>query len=605
MQMKIKNLLISTTKNLLTIIKRFPLTVLFSVVSTTLVIVKSELESPESTTVLDKIILCSFMGMFLFTLLQLVSERIGFKGFKRILIYTAGLVFVAIYGVLLPEHLKGCDAMRYLIIISSFFMLIFIVPFSGRGEEGSLNFQHNLWYTGTWFIYAIVVSGILFTGIAIAYAMVSLLFEVENFKFLIHAFTICWCFVAPLVFLNGFLPYDGTLSMKEPEGFVRMVVDYVLIPLDMLYILILALYFGKTTLAFTLPEGRTAYLVISCSFLGILVYYLVHRFDSRMQKGIERIFTKIFFWCMIPMVVLLWIAIIMRLSEYGVTENRYIVLMLAAWLSGVTLHGLIIRNKNFITWPAIFAAILILSIFGPWSMFSVSRSSQYSQMMDILNKYDAVQKEKFQKAARPLSREDSDSLYSSVDYLLSNHEGKLIVALMPDELRTGDLTKTDGDYNWQKMVENTLDEKFNFRTNPEPHDETAVRDNDYFQISQNNGQPEPVELAGFTYLLTMDWQSDKTIKAGHYSVTQDMDNEHLVINAGDKQKISIDLAEYASILQSKCGSAPSIELSSKDMTFSGTKNSLKYKIVFSEINFSVEKNKKIKIDSARLYLLLQ
>jgi len=603
--MKIKNLPISITKNLVTIIKRFPLTLFFSVVSTTLVIVKSELENPESTAVLDKIILCSFMGMFLLTLLQLVSERISFKGFKRILIYTAGLAFILLYGVFLPEHLQGCDAMRYFMIVSSFFLLIFIVPFTGRGEEGSLNFQRNIWHTGTWYLYAIVVSGILFTGIAIAYAMVSALFGVENYQFLIHSFTICICFVAPMVFLNGLPPYEETLSIKESEGFIRMVVDYVLIPLVMVYILILALYFGKTTLALKLPEGRTAYLVISCSSLGILIYYLVHRFDSVAQIGIERIFTKIFFWFMIPMVVLLWIAIIMRLSEYGVTENRYIVLMLAAWISAVTIHGLLIRKKNFITWPAILAAILILSISGPWSMFSVSRSSQYARMMDILNRYGAVQNGKLVKAASPLSREDSDSLYSSIDYLLSTHKGSLIVALMPDELRTGDLAKTDGDYNWQIMIENTLEEKFNLRTDPESADKAVVKNDACFQIFQNDSQPEPVELEGFSYLVTVDWSLSNNINAGNYTVKVDTKNELLNITAKDKQKISVDFAEYASTLRSKCGSDRSVTLSGKEMTFRGTEKSLKYKIVFTEISFSAEENKKIDILSAKLYLLLE
>jgi hypothetical protein len=80
---------------------------------------------------------------------------------------------------------------------------------------------------------------------------------------------------------------------------------------------------------------------------------------------------------------MLFIAISMRLADYGITINRYIVLLLGVWLTIVCIYFMIGKNNiKFI--PISLCVMMLLTSFGPWSMFSVSEKSQSERLKTIL-----------------------------------------------------------------------------------------------------------------------------------------------------------------------------------------------------------------------------
>ena len=86
---------------------------------------------------------------------------------------------------------------------------------------------------------------------------------------------------------------------------------------------------------------------------------------------------------LLPLLVILFIAISMRLGDYGITVHRYIIFMMGVWLTVVCLYTISGKdNIRFI--PISLAIVLLFSIFGPWSMFSVSERSQKGRLEKIL-----------------------------------------------------------------------------------------------------------------------------------------------------------------------------------------------------------------------------
>jgi len=97
-----------------------------------------------------------------------------------------------------------------------------------------------------------------------------------------------------------------------------------------------------------------------------------------------RTYTKWFYFALFPLIVLLFVAIGRRVFDYGITENRYFILVLAFWLLGISIYLLINKQKNIKIIPLSLFFVAALSHFGPWGAFSVSRNSQLARLENYL-----------------------------------------------------------------------------------------------------------------------------------------------------------------------------------------------------------------------------
>jgi hypothetical protein len=89
---------------------------------------------------------------------------------------------------------------------------------------------------------------------------------------------------------------------------------------------------------------------------------------------------------MCPLILLLFIAIIRRILDYGITENRYFVLVMALWILGNTLYLLLSKKKLTKVLPISLFVLAILISFGPWGAFSTSKKSQVHQFKKVFSK---------------------------------------------------------------------------------------------------------------------------------------------------------------------------------------------------------------------------
>jgi uncharacterized membrane protein YhaH (DUF805 family) len=142
-------------------------------------------------------------------------------------------------------------------------------------------------------------------------------------------------------------------------------------------------YGTKILVSWNWPKGIVAYLIMFVSILGILTFLLLHPYGNQKEHSWIKKSSRGYYFVLIPLLVLLFIAIFMRINDYGITINRYAVLLLAVWISivcGYTALGK--TNIKFI--PTSLAVVLILISFGPWGMFSVSERSQVNRLSTIL-----------------------------------------------------------------------------------------------------------------------------------------------------------------------------------------------------------------------------
>lgn len=130
-------------------------------------------------------------------------------------------------------------------------------------------------------------------------------------------------------------------------------------------------------------------LILGYAVFGVLSLLLIYPIKEQEGNGWIRLFSRWFYLMMIPLVVLLLLAVWKRVGNYGITESRYILVILALWLSIITGYFLISRKDNIKIIPISLCVLALLAIYGPQSAFSVSRYSQSLRLKKIINGKDA------------------------------------------------------------------------------------------------------------------------------------------------------------------------------------------------------------------------
>lgn len=334
-----------------------------------------------------KFAMVSLMGISLMFGLKMLSQRIG----RELLLEVLGVLFLVGYFFLLPASEKDfSERYAYLLIPTAILLhlLVSFLPFFGKSRE--LNFwQYNKNLFINIFLTA-VFTGVLTGGVELAIVAVDQLFDFNfDHKLYLHTFTFLGIFGSCFIFL---LFNEKGLQYLERDGnypiILKFFTQYILIPLLLIYAVILYFYSAKILLHWELPRGWVSYLVLAYSVVGILALLLVHPLKEVSAKSWVRVFSKIFYYTLIPLVVLLFVAIFTRILEYGYTEPRYFVLMLAIWLATVVLY-FVFRKKATIQYiPMSLFACGLFSLTMPYlNTFAVAKRSQKAELKKILTEH--------------------------------------------------------------------------------------------------------------------------------------------------------------------------------------------------------------------------
>ncbi|MBO6794603.1 MAG: DUF4153 domain-containing protein [Balneolaceae bacterium] len=281
------------------------------------------------------------------------------------------------------------------------------------------------------FLLSGIYSGVLYIGLSVALMALDVLlgFDIDDRSYLALFFILGGVFNT-WFFLAG-VPDKESIrsnSIEYPKG-LRVFVQFVLIPLVTAYILILYAYLAKIIIEWNLPNGWVTYLVLSFSIVGILSLLLLHPVKEDSDKQWIKWFSTGYYRALIPLVVLLLFSIWVRIDDYGVTINRFIVATLGVWLTIMVVYFTLSKSKSIMIIPISLCVITLGTAFGPFSAFSVSGGSQLDRFEQILNEHELINQNGFAvPASVEIPLEARKELSSIVDYV-SEHHG--ITAFQP------------------------------------------------------------------------------------------------------------------------------------------------------------------------------
>ncbi|MFN5545974.1 MAG: DUF4153 domain-containing protein, partial [Bacteroidota bacterium] len=271
-------------------------------------------------------------------------------------------------------------------------------------------------------------TGVLFCGLSGAIAAIQELFDVEfTGKIFAYLWFVMAFPVSALIFCAGVPLADDIDALESssdlPSG-LRLFVQFVLLPLVVVYLCILYAYMGKIILSWTLPQGWVTILIMAFSVIGMLAMLLVHPFQQLTEHAWIKVITKNYYRSLLPLLVLQYVAIFTRISDYGFTSARWAVVAITAWLTFITVYKVFFKGKNIILIPYTLCAVAILFLIGPLSHRSISvwsQTAKINRLVKTLNLIDAKGKLKVYKA-----NTTTDSLmgeiYSATRYLNRNHQ---------------------------------------------------------------------------------------------------------------------------------------------------------------------------------------
>lgn len=397
---------------------RFPLALLSGLVAAGVMI--AWIEGPE----LDwhpRIWATLALGLPLFTAIVTTVERRGLSSAVRwiaALAAVAGLVLLGYSSQAWPDQQA---ALRFLQLALVAHLAVGVTAFA-RGPERIGFWQWNRILLLRYLL-AGVYAGVLFVGLALALAAIDNLFGVnirnETYPEL----------MALLAF--GFHPWfmlagvpedlDGLDRVEEYPAGLKAFAQFVLLPLVTVYLVILTLYLGKVLFTREWPSGWIGWLVSGVSLTGMLALLLLHPGRNRDDSAWVNGYGRWFFLALAPSLGMLLVAVGKRIAQYGVTEPRYILLVLALWLLGLGIFYLITGSRSIRPIPVSLGLVAALTWFGPWGAYATSRRSQEGRLDALLvaNQMGALGAATAAGAAP--SAEDVKELNAVIRYLHRSH----------------------------------------------------------------------------------------------------------------------------------------------------------------------------------------
>jgi len=386
---------------------------------------------------INKAIFTLIVTFFFSVAIYLYSETKNISRAKRGIYQLTTFLFSLLFFYFFEENLfrnPQAEIVVYLVLTSlGVIAFVFIAAFINKLKTKSLSQRE--FYIAT---YALVIKTLMsaIVGLVtmtlgfIALSATFALFDITNInegKWFGYWSAFSLSLFAPLFFLIN-LPsaQEGEskdMSNIQANKFYSFLINYVGIGAIAIYFLILYAYTIKVLIHFSeWPQGEVTWLVISFSFFGYLIYFATFAFADTFKPA--QVLRKILPTAIFLQTFMLFYAIGLRINQYDLTINRYLVVTFGLWLFGLSLYYIISKKKNLaVPFYSLLIVIIFISI-GPWSVYLVPEYRQEKNLEANLRNANILQGNgeiSFLEKYSDIDAELSGEIYSGIAYLCDYH----------------------------------------------------------------------------------------------------------------------------------------------------------------------------------------
>lgn len=572
--MKIFNFTLFNFNSIKNTFKRFPLTLISTTLATIFLILSTFDEYDEAFN--NKMIsygLVFVFGIFLFAFVKLFNEGLrnyyDLKNLKnnnliKILSYLITMpILYGIYELIYDESSVFAYYEKNFIYFTLIAALIV-----GSAFVGKLNYHKDYVAYVAKILKAFIISNIysfiVFIGVSGIIFALNSLFKI-NFADLVYLRVAIFSFILfnVVTFLADFPKVsDSFIDYKYPKAF-KILLVYIITPIVIIYTGILLAYFIKILLLWQIPNNLIVNLVIWFASFAVIYLFFISRIDS--IDFINK-FKIIFPFTLFPLLAMMFFAIYLRIREYGITENRYLVVAGGVWILLSLIYYIFYRDNSNITVPIFLSVIILISGIGPASATSLSIRSQNSRFEKLLKENKMLAGEEI----KPNLNIDSDAKNQIID----------IVSYMVRTDRVEELSYMPKDF---KLSEDSFKKLFGFSN--------IIEDKNYLGYSySDNPRSENdlgfnIDIDGYKNLIFV-YSLDDYMTSGSYKFERNKKNIKIYKKSDDDYKLqmTIDLAKLRDKLKLLKNTKDSISM--EDLAI----EEKEYKVVFTNIYFGDNDN---------------
>ncbi|HWO58402.1 MAG TPA: DUF4153 domain-containing protein [bacterium] len=490
--------------------RRFPLVMACAALGTLAALALVEKEETGGPSIFYPVLFGALLGLPLLAGTVLVAERRGWSKSRTLAMQLLGVLLLIGYGLTVPMDMSNAPAyhaQRLALLLVALVGFLIVGPYLQPGQT------NGFWQYGKTLLFRLLVAGLfsatLFAGLAIALAALDNLFGIDVPE---RRYGELWILIVGLFATSFFLAgipekLDALDEVADyPKG-LKVFAQYILLPLMFVYLIILYAYLGKIVIQWSWPQGWVSRLTLFFAAGGIATLVLLHPIREKSENVWIRAAARWFWVIMIPPIVMLMLAITRRVTEYGLTEGRFIGYVLGAWLAAMAVYFIASRTKSIKVIPATLALIALLISFGPWGAFQVSERSQVNRLQGLLEKNQILTDSKIQKAPAPVEPDDAIQISSIIGYLREVHgydaiQGWFSESLASETPRGGSIPKNPADVTRLFGIEYRRPLRLDGRTflelSADPQSSVTVAGYERMLIGRrfNPATPTPADTAG-------------------------------------------------------------------------------------------------------------
>ncbi len=414
---------------------RFPVTVVFIFLASVWTIFINHNVVDRDAGIFAPITYFTTVGILLTFAINIWCEFRGFSTKIPIIVAILLLTADSIYIYFCEPSFNSAWSLSRTALVTALLVATLFVPVRKSWAWNYTGYQlYNLAVCIIYFFIVLIAASIIFTSI-------HLLFLVNPYDF----------FTDILVVFGGIIPAIMFLARSpersEPEemeknfkasGFQSGSAKYFLLPITLIYMAILYVYGINILFHWELPHG-----IVCWSVTGLTAFVFVTGF---FLEGVRRTYPddtitvkalRYLPVAMLPLLVLMSVAVLYRIGQYGLTVSRLYVLTFNIWAYCMMIYWYLRQPRTFNFAAISFAIVFVATSIFPYANYkTITDNIMRNRMMNLvtaagLNELPAS-KDEFIKAFSTLDLDQRKDLKSILEYL-GEDEAKKVVKIPAEE----------------------------------------------------------------------------------------------------------------------------------------------------------------------------
>ncbi|MDO5301481.1 MAG: DUF4153 domain-containing protein [Tissierellia bacterium] len=540
--------------------KRFPLAMASAILAAVFFIALTQMEPADGAREVQftSLFLTAILGFFAALDCYLWVEYLSRSENRRPLFIAAAWLAALAVLVQIYFRLKGTQGLFNPVgAYIRYFLLLFALGlgafFAGRLEQEQ-DYQNYVLDLLAGITTAFFYAGVLTAGLLLIYLSLSTLFGLTAPTAIPSIMAICFIPFMAGVFLSRF-PQSWVKYRDEIPNIIGSIIGYVVIPVFLLYTFILYVYLGQLILLNNLPDTAIVSLVLWPQLVAVLVLFMSAKLKTTFIQNFYRYFPIL----SLPLQVLMYYAIYLRIHQYGITENRYIVVLLGIFLSFATLNFIFNQRRHHMILPQVLSLLFfIAALGGPLSVEQMSFNSQRNRLEKILLANEML-KDNAIVRNKKISDKDKVQITEILSYLVSNH-------------KVSSLTFLNNDFTIDSM-----EKVFGFQPAYGIPGGTMA-DSVSYAMEAN----EVLDIAGYTQIVRID---DGNNSPPGFTVTR-MDDKIQISRQMDGETLGLATVDVGDIMEKIMAlEAAGVNIKPQDLEITGEGGGLAYRIILRDAYF--------------------